>query len=416
MKYRLFSLALFFAVALVVPVQGSAELFPEEILVVANKKAARSVGLAGYYMQQRNIPSDNLLQVWITDKEVCSRKEYEKSLVAPVRRYLQKEGRSRIRCLVLVYGVPLKVKSPELSGKEKRVFQKILQQKQNIADKLQISDSGDRERLEEELKRIKQKIRNEQSRRNMGASVDSELALVQVEKYSLSMWIPNPFCLQFQNRQDELPVKKKQVLFVSRLDGPDPQTVKRIIDDSLQAEKKGLQGRAYFDARWSKPEQGKKLSGYALYDNSVHRAAKFLQQIDVMEVNKESTEHLFQPGDCPQTALYCGWYSLARYVDAFTWEAGSIGYHIASSECTTLKGKSQVWCKRMLEKGVAATLGPVSEPYVQAFPLPEIFFRVLLDGFWSLGECYFLSLPYLSWKMVLVGDPLYRPFKNRSWQ
>ena len=28
----------------------------------------------------------------------------------------------------------------------------------------------------------------------------------------------------------------------------------------------------------------------------------------------------------------------------------------------------------------------------------------------SLAECYLLSLPYLSWKMVLIGDPLYRPF------
>ena len=46
-----------------------------------------------------------------------------------------------------------------------------------------------------------------------------------------------------------------------------------------------------------------------------------------------------------------------------------MGYHIASYECETLKKEgSTVWCKRMLEEGVAATLGPVAEPYVQAFP------------------------------------------------
>ena len=110
--------------------------------------------------------------------------------------------------------------------------------------------------------------------------------------------------------------------------------------------------------------------------------------------------------------MYCGWYSLARYVDAFEWVPGAVGYHIASAECRTLReGPSQVWCKRMLEEGVAVTIGPVGEPYVQAFPLPEIFFGMLVDGHLSVAECYLLSVPFLSWKMVLVGDPLYRPFR-----
>ena len=95
-----------------------------------------------------------------------------------------------------------------------------------------------------------------------------------------------------------------------------------------------------------------------------------------MPVVLEDTGRLFQPGECPRAALYCGWYSLARYVDAFEWVPGAIGYHIASAECRTLRqGNSQVWCKRMLEEGVAVTIGPVDEPYVQAFPLPEVFFQ-----------------------------------------
>ena len=59
----------------------------------------------------------------------------------------------------------------------------------------------------------------------------------------------------------------------------------------------------------------------------------------------------------------------------------NLDYHIASSKCRTLKSRtSQVWCKRMLEEGVAATLGSTSEPYVQTFLVPEIFFGLLLDG------------------------------------
>ena len=126
-----------------------------------------------------------------------------------------------------------------------------------------------------------------------------------------------------------------------------------------------------------------------------------------------TAEKLFQPGDCPDAALYCGWYSLGKYVDAFTWRKGAVAYHIASSECATLKQKgSQVWCKRMLEEGAAAVIGPVDEPYVQAFPVPEVFFGLLVEGSLTLAECYAAGTPWLSWRMVLIGDPLYRPFVN----
>ena len=129
------------------------------------------------------------------------------------------------------------------------------------------------------------------------------------------------------------------------------------------------------------------------------------------EVKLDAREALFQPGDCPAAALYCGWYSLGHYVNAFTWVRGAIGYHIASAECTTLRQPgSQVWCKRMLEEGIAATIGPVYEPYIQAFPLPDLFFQILTEGYLSLAEAYLVTLPFLSWQMVLIGDPLYKPF------
>ena len=66
----------------------------------------------------------------------------------------------------------------------------------------------------------------------------------------------------------------------------------------------------------------------------------------------------------------------------------------------------------MLKRGVAATLGPVHEPYVSGFPLPELFFHFLTEGYLTLGESYLVSLQFLSWQMVLIGDPLYRPFRK----
>jgi uncharacterized protein (TIGR03790 family) len=142
-------------------------------------------------------------------------------------------------------------------------------------------------------------------------------------------------------------------------------------------------------------------------------AAEAVRKSGSLRVVLNDSKALFQAGDCPDAALYCGWHSLARYVDAFAWRPGTLGYHLASAECRTLKQKgSQVWCKRMIEDGVSATLGPVAEPHVQAFPVPEIFFGLLIGGNLPLVECYAASTPYLSWQMVLLGDPLHRPFRN----
>jgi uncharacterized protein (TIGR03790 family) len=203
-------------------------------------------------------------------------------------------------------------------------------------------------------------------------------------------------------------------MMVGRLDAPTPEIVRRMINDSLQAEAVGLQGNAYFDARWPLRKE-KNLHGYPLYDASLHRAAEATKRLGRLAVTLDEQESLMAPGSAPDAALYCGWYSLGKYVDAFEWRPGAIAYHIASVECETLKKMgSQVWCKRLLEDGVAATIGPVAEPYLEAFPLPELFFGFLFDGHYTLAESYFLSLPFLSWQMVLIGDPLYRPFRLSS--
>jgi len=105
-------------------------------------------------------------------------------------------------------------------------------------------------------------------------------------------------------RGQETRLDRDTVLIVSRLDGPDPATVRRLVDDVLLTEKQGLQGRTCFDARWPKPA-AKNLSGYALYDASLHAAAEAVRASDRMEtVRLDAHAELFQPGDCPKAALY----------------------------------------------------------------------------------------------------------------
>jgi uncharacterized protein (TIGR03790 family) len=362
-------------------------LEPEEILVVANRKMEGSVALARYYMEHRLIPQSHFLPLSLTTDETMSRVEYDDILKKKVLDTIKKlRPKNRIVAIVLVYGVPLKVTPPrpDLDGQEN-----LQQLGANNAKK-----DGQTQKLDRLRKT------------HMRAAVDSELALVLAGDYELDGWIQNPYFLGFQ--EETLPLNKDQVLLVSRLDGPDPATVYRIINDSLETEKEGLQGKAYFDARWPMGEENDP-SGYKRYDQSIHRAAAAVKKR--MQVIVDEQEELFPENSCPEAALYCGWYSLAQYVDSFSWQKGSIGYHIASAECSTLRDKNRpIWCVQMLEKGVAATIGPVHEPYVQGFPLPELFFGHLIEGYMSLGEAYLISLPYLSWQTILIGDPLYQPF------
>ena len=381
-------------------------LDPDEVMVLANRNAARSKGLAQYYMEKRNIPEENLLLVWVTDRESCSREAYEKKVVPPVRRFLAEDKQNRIRCIVSFYGMPLKIASPGPTEKEQRRKADLEQKTEKLARILE--NAGEKEKLsiEKQLKQTRQELKRYKRTLDRGSSLDSELSLVQKKEYPLKMWQPNPYFLGFANQQPS--IEKSEVLMTARIDGPDSETVKRIIDDTMEAEQNGLTGTACFDARWDLPKK-KNVSGYALYDRSIHRAHQKLKTAGGLKMKLNRTSDLFQEGDCPDAALYCGWYSLANYVDAFDWQKGAVGYHIASQECQTLKSENtNVWCKKMIDDGIAATIGPVGEPYVQSFPMPEIFFPYLAEGTLTLAESYLISLPYLSWKMVLVGDPLYR--------
>jgi len=366
MRFLIGSLAAFFSFFMfILPASG---LSPDEVLVVANRNAAKSMGLAAWYMEKRQIPKENLLPVFVTDKETCSRETYLKKIVPPIRRALEKNR--KLNAIVTMYGLPLKISSPGMTKGEQVQMNQLISKKKKF-NNLKEKNEQLTETQKKALNQVNKKIKQLKTATDKAASLDSELMLVKKDEYELNLWLPNPFFLPW--RTQKTAIDKSEVIMVSRLDGADAGIVKRIVKDSIEAETKGLSGTAYFDARWKGPGQ-KKVSGYGLYDKSIHNAAGRLKK-EGWTVVLDDKQNLFQPGDCPNAALYCGWYSLANYVDAFTWEKGAVGYHIASSECATLKRKSSnVWCKKMLDNGIAATIGPVGGTLCPVVPAAGDFF------------------------------------------
>lgn len=243
------------------------------------------------------------------------------------------------------------------------------------------------------------------------AALDSELTLLWYDAYPAYIWLPNPdnprTSLAEARGVVEPPVPTKRgTLMVSRLDGANPRIVQRLMDDAIAVERTGLRGRVYIDT-----DPDKNGAGYQECNENLLALAELIRSRTTLQVTLDTKPALFGPGDCPQTALYCGWYSHRHYIDAFEWLPGAVGMHVASSEAVSLRDPDvQYWCKRMLDEGVTATIGPVHEPYLAAFPFPTDFFGLLLTGKYSLAECYHLTTPLLSWQMILIGDPLYRPF------
>jgi uncharacterized protein (TIGR03790 family) len=285
-------------------------------------------------------------------------------------------------------------------------LEKLVEQEKNKLEQLKQDGAAGESK---EMKDTKRKLAQLQTEidiivgKETNASVDSELSMVLFGNYELYRW-------QVNRLKDNLMGLYSNTLMVSRIDGPGFEIAKGLIDKAIAAEKTGLRGVAYIDSRGIKNDRNPYSTGH--FDQSLRSLALLTKFRTDMAVKEEQTEKLFKTGECPQAAIYCGWYSLKKYIDAFDFVDGAVGYHISSLEAVDLRDpNSSQWCPAMLKDGITATLGAVDEPYLHSFPNPTEFFLELFNGR-CLVEAYYHTNPFNSWQLVLIGDPLYRPFNN----
>lgn len=401
-----------FAAVICISSEAAVALEPHEIMVIANGHVAESLEVARYYCKARGVPKTNILSLPLGPKlpETISRRDYERLLVEPLREEFEsRQLLGKIKCLLTVYGVPIKVGPREALAEQADARQKLQEVAERVKTRVeQLKQSGAAASSElEQANRALAQLQGAITRIDGGqshASVDSELSMVLFDSYELHQWQPNAL----KKNADDFLGLASRTLMVSRLDGPGQTIAEGLVDKAMAAEKAGLRGTAYFDSRGITAK-----SLYGRYDQSLRDLAAVTRSQTDIPVVEEQTDALFAPGVCPQTALYCGWYSLTKYIDAFDFVEGAIGFHIASFEAASLRDpNSGQWCPAMLKDGITATLGPVAEPYLHSFPDPTEFFLELYSGR-CLVEAYYRTAPFNSWQLVLIGDPLYRPFKTR---
>jgi len=407
-------------------------LEPGEIIVLTNKNVPASRELADHYLKARSIPAENVVELDLPKEEDISRKDYDEKLVAPLREALSKR-KDKVKCLLAMYGVPLRVGGASPSPTEQEELKKLAPQIKEVEDRFKEAEAAVK-KLEGQrglfgiaivLRKERQKdleghrrVREGLSRRRgvlshaeSHAAVDSELMLLWWDKYELRRWQVNLNHFQIPESDRK---NKTVVLLTSRLDGPSIVVIKRMIDDAVATEKTGLKGKVYVDARGIRfdPKGQDTGHGYGGYDQSMREMAALLKEPGNMDVVLDDKNELFSVGACPECALYCGWYSHANFIDSCRFVRGAVAWHLASSEAVSLRRPdAKYWCKNLLEKGACATLGPVAEPYTVGFPKPAEFFGFLATGQYTLAESYGKTVLFSSWMGTLVGDPLYNPFK-----
>ena len=392
-------------------------LEPSEIVIVANRLVPSSREVAEHYATKRGVPKANIIEISLSRGEDISRAEYDRQLVGTLRETLS-DRKETIKCLLTVYGVPLRVGAKLPSAEEKEQLAELKEQlavvKKGIADleKKPNPDAVDLLAARSDLRRLTEREMT-LSHQESNACVDSELMLLWWTDYPLARWVPNPQHWQFpaEKRKKSMP----PVLLVSRLDGPTSEIAKRLVDDAVEVEETGLSGKVYVDARgmnFDPKNANDKGYGYGGYDESFREMATLLKAAK-FDVTLDNKEELFAANSCPDAALYAGWYALSNYRPCCQFAKGAVAWHLASGEAVTLRdAKSKAWCPNMLKAGVAATLGPVAEPYTIGFPKPSEFFGFLATGKYTLAEVHGRTVYFASWMTVLVGDPLYNPYKK----
>lgn len=191
------------------------------------------------------------------------------------------------------------------------------------------------------------------------ASLDSELALVLWPEYRRLGTTPNLLHPAFANS----PLKSKlRTLSVTRIDGPTPDAALALIDRALEATKvEQPTGKVYVDLR-AVVENDRVAKQQERWLKSV---ANQFKSVDGVELVVEETAKMFPADGCPDTLLYCGWYSLGKYIDSFTFKPGAIAYHLTPGDALGIHQQDkQGWCKNMIEKGATVVVGSVTEPEI----------------------------------------------------
>jgi uncharacterized protein (TIGR03790 family) len=363
---------------------------PETVAVLYNSALPESRVLAEFYRDARGIPQENLIGLEMPVVADISRDEYERLIVVPLREAFDRNGwwkRGRdssrimlpsandIRVLVTVRGVPLRIKPEPRPAPPAPAGNGNTPDPSAPADPFAGRDD---------------------------ASVDSELSMFGVEA------LPTEGVLQNRYFKSEKKIEDARMPFIiltARIDAASLATCKRMISDAIATEETGLWGTAYVDIANKFPQ------GDQWLEDTIRSSGSKGIPIVIDRFN----ETLPKNYPMEEASIYYGWYDWnvnGPFLHPnFRFRKGAVAVHIHSFSAMQMSNPGQNWSAPLLERGAAVTVGNVYEPYLHLTHDLGILHRRLLDGHSWVEACW-MAMPATSWQGVVLGDPLYRPFKH----
>ena len=353
------------------PNEIRASVYSQFTVVVCNRAAPQSEELARHYARSREIPQRNVVVLDCASTEEISRREFEDQIHQPLRDAMLTRGwwmpvrdpktgaqslRSEVKILALMHGVPVKIR-----------------------DDTAAAGSG----------------------KTSAASVDSELCTLGQPGLTTAGPLTNPYYRsQFPFHATNLPI-----MLVGRIDGPNPEICRRMIDDTIRAETRGLWGQAYIDLG-SNLEQA---------ESWLEKAASHIRRIGIPVTVDHHPENFPTSYPLGDPILYLG--AGTEHANGpfkgkgRAFRPGAVACHVHPRNAATLRATEEHWAGSLLDEGAAAVLGAVYESHPAFTHQLDIFTDRLTRGF-SFIESAYMAQQGVSWVNVAIGDPLYTPFPD----
>jgi uncharacterized protein (TIGR03790 family) len=350
------------------------------LLLVVNENSPESVAIGEHYAKVRSVPREHIVLVKASPKETVSYADYAQAIESPIAEKLTRASlQDRILYIVLTKGVPIR-----------------------------IAGTG--------------------GLRGTVSSVDSELTLLYRKLVGHSIALagrePNPYFLGDKPIAEARRFSRltSEIYLVTRLDGYSVEDVVKLIDRGVQP---AQTGQFVLDQRRHLLDRG---GG----DRWLADAAARLEPAAPGRVLLENTRELAKT-DRP----VLGYYSWGSNDDSnrrrgagLTFAPGALAGMFVSTDGRTFVEPPADWvpgpsnrpagmfgsgsqslAADLIREGATGVSAHVDEPYLDATVRPHILFPAYLAGF-NLVESFYLATPFLSWRNLVIGDPLCAPFRD----
>ncbi|MCG3178973.1 MAG: hypothetical protein BIFFINMI_01303 [Phycisphaerae bacterium] len=238
------------------------------------------------------------------------------------------------------------------------------------------------------------------------SALDSELAMLWQDNYRQFHVHGNPLRGSAIDAKPEKD-KPRAGVMVCRLDGPDIAQLMRMVDDGLMTEKvgKGVAGKFCIDTR-GLPKEDRDYR----YDEMLLNAADWTGRPAAMTMVKDTSILVMPATKANPIGFYAGWGGADAFPSDYQCATGAVTLSLNPQAAGELfKADSTRWTNGWLKVGAAATVGAVLQADPYSFPNATEFAKALLVDGRPLAEAYWMTTPFASWRVILIGDPLYKP-------